>query len=61
MNLKSKDLLGLRDLSADEIEFILETAKTMKLILTTKNKRTPHIRFLSSRKYTFLLKPDVLC
>ncbi|HHW47429.1 MAG TPA: aspartate carbamoyltransferase catalytic subunit [Clostridiaceae bacterium] len=44
MYLKSKDLLGLKDLSADEIEFILETAKTMKLILTTKNKKTPHLQ-----------------
>lgn len=44
MNLKSKDLLGLKDLSADEIEHILDTAKTMKLILTTNNKKTPHLQ-----------------
>ncbi len=44
MNLKSKDLLGLRDLSAEEIEYILETAKTMKYVLTTNNKKTPHLQ-----------------
>jgi len=44
MYLKSKDLLGLKDLSAEEIEFILETAKTMKLVLTTRNKKTPHLQ-----------------
>lgn len=44
MNLKSKDLLGLKDLSAEEIEHILDTSKTMKLILTTNNKKTPHLQ-----------------
>jgi aspartate carbamoyltransferase len=44
MNLKSKDLLGLKDISAEEIEYILETAKTMKYILTTNNKKTPHLQ-----------------
>ena len=44
MNLKSKDLLGLRDMAADEIEYILETAKTMKYIITTNNKKTPHLQ-----------------
>ncbi|HOV25859.1 MAG TPA: aspartate carbamoyltransferase catalytic subunit [Pseudobacteroides sp.] len=44
MMLKSKDLLGLKDISAEEIEHILETAKTMKYILTTNNKKTPHLQ-----------------
>lgn len=44
MNLKSKDLLGLKDTSRDEIEYILETAKTMKTILATGNKKTPHLQ-----------------
>lgn len=44
MNLKSKDLLGIKDLSAEEIEYILETAKTMKYILATNNKKTPHLQ-----------------
>lgn len=44
MNLKSKDLLGLKDLSAEEIEYILDTAKTMKYIITTNNKKTPHLQ-----------------
>jgi aspartate carbamoyltransferase catalytic subunit len=44
MNLKSKDILGLKDISANEIEYILDTAKTMKLILMSKNKKTPHLQ-----------------
>lgn len=44
MNLKSKDLLGLRDISAEEIIYILETAKTMKYILSSNNKKTPHLQ-----------------
>lgn len=44
MNLKSKDILGLKDMSAGEIEYILDTAKTMKLILMSKNKKTPHLQ-----------------
>jgi aspartate carbamoyltransferase catalytic subunit len=44
MHLKSKDLLGLRDISAQEIEFILDTAKTMKYIITSNSKKTPHLQ-----------------
>ncbi|MFZ5986900.1 MAG: aspartate carbamoyltransferase catalytic subunit [Bacillota bacterium] len=44
MILKSKDLLGLKDLTAEEIDYVLNTAKTMKVILTSKNKKTPHLQ-----------------
>lgn len=44
MSLKRKDLLGLKDLNADEIEYILDTAKTMKMILASNNKKTPHLQ-----------------
>lgn len=44
MNLKSKDLLGLKELSTEEIEYILDTAKTMKYVLNSKNKKTPHLQ-----------------
>ncbi|WP_265443574.1 aspartate carbamoyltransferase catalytic subunit [Acetivibrio straminisolvens] len=44
MGLKSKDLLGLRDLTTEEIQYILNTAKTMKVILSSKNKKTPHLQ-----------------
>lgn len=44
MNLRSKDLLGLKELTAEEIEYILDTAKTMKHILNAKNKKTPHLQ-----------------
>lgn len=44
MVLKSKDILGLKDLPAEEIQHILSTAKTMKVILTTNNKKTPHLQ-----------------
>lgn len=44
MNLRSKDLLGLKELSTEEIEYILDTAKTMKYVLNAKNKKTPHLQ-----------------
>lgn len=44
MAFKSKDLLGLQDLTAEEIDHILKTAKTMKYVLTTNNKKTPHLQ-----------------
>lgn len=44
MNLRSKDLLGLKDLTAGEIELILDTAKTMKYIITSNSKKTPHLQ-----------------
>ncbi len=39
-----KDLLGLKELTADEISYILKTAETMKYILVQKNKKTPHLQ-----------------
>jgi len=42
--IKSKDVLGLRDMTAEEIRHILDTAKTMKYILLTNNKKTPHLQ-----------------
>lgn len=39
-----QDLLGLKDLSADEIMNILDTAKSMKMILTNPSKKTPHLQ-----------------
>ena len=44
MVLKSKDLLGLKDLNYEEIEYILDTAKTMKYVIISNNKRTPHLQ-----------------
>lgn len=44
MILKSKDILGLKDMSSEEIEHIINTAKTMKYIITSKNKKTPHLQ-----------------
>ena len=38
------DLLGLRDLSAEEITNILETAKTMKAIIKSPMKKAPHLQ-----------------
>ncbi|HBN83707.1 MAG TPA: aspartate carbamoyltransferase, partial [Clostridiales bacterium] len=43
MILKSKDLLGLRDVSKEEIKGILDTARTMKLIIQSNTKKTPHL------------------
>ncbi len=44
MALKKKDILGLRDLSVEEIDEILNTAELMKYILMQNNKRTPHLQ-----------------
>lgn len=44
MILKRKDFFGLRDVSADEIRYILNTAETMKYILNQKNKKSPHLQ-----------------
>ncbi len=41
---KHKDLLGIRELTADEILYILKNAQTMKYILEQNNKRTPHLQ-----------------
>lgn len=39
-----KDLLGLKDLSAQEIKNILETAKSMKTLVKNPKKKTPHLQ-----------------
>lgn len=43
MTLKSKDLLGIKQLTKEEIAYILSTAETMKHIIASNNKRTPHL------------------
>jgi aspartate carbamoyltransferase catalytic subunit len=44
MNWKRKDLLGLRELSAEEISFILETADAFKQVGTREIKKVPALR-----------------
>lgn len=44
MTFKLKDFFGLKDLSADEIRYILSTAETMKYVLNQKNKKSPHLQ-----------------
>lgn len=44
MALSQKDLLGLRGVSAADIGEILNTTELMKVILTTNNKKTPHLQ-----------------
>ncbi len=39
-----KDFIGLRDMSSQEIMHILETAQTMKYVLSRKNKKAPHLQ-----------------
>src|ERR1700692_3088486 len=41
MNWNRKDLLGLRELSVDEINFILETADAFKQVGPRKRKKVP--------------------
>lgn len=42
--MRKKDLLGLKDMTAEEILHILDNAQTMKYILERKNKKTPHLQ-----------------
>jgi len=44
MALYRKDLLGLKDITCDEINEILDTADLMKYILVSNNKKTPHLQ-----------------
>lgn len=42
--LRNKDLLGMRDITPDEIHEILNTAELMKTVVTSNNKKTPHLQ-----------------
>lgn len=44
MFLNRKDFLGIKDLSADELDYILKTAETMKFVINQKNKKVPHLQ-----------------
>jgi aspartate carbamoyltransferase catalytic subunit len=44
MTLRSKDLLGMNELTAEEISEILDTAEMMKRVLTSGNKKTSHLQ-----------------
>ncbi|NMA95765.1 MAG: aspartate carbamoyltransferase catalytic subunit [Clostridiales bacterium] len=44
MALRHKDVLGLKDMTVEEIDEILNTAELMKHILRQNNKRTPHLQ-----------------
>lgn len=44
MPLRSKDFFGLRDMTADDIRYILGTAETMKYIMNQKSKKAPHLQ-----------------
>jgi aspartate carbamoyltransferase catalytic subunit len=39
-----KDFINLKDISAEEILYILSTAETMKVVLRQANKKAPHLR-----------------
>lgn len=39
-----QDLLGLKDLTADQIKHILDTAATMKELVKSPNKKAPHLQ-----------------
>jgi len=39
-----KDLLGLRDTTAEEIHEILTTTELMKVVIASNNKKTPHLQ-----------------
>ncbi|MDR1560110.1 MAG: aspartate carbamoyltransferase catalytic subunit [Clostridiales bacterium] len=44
MFFKRKDFISLKEISAEEILYILNTAETMKIVLSQANKKAPHLR-----------------
>ena len=44
MKLSTKDLLGMKELSAEEIRYILYQAEIMKQLLMQNAKKTPHLQ-----------------
>ena len=46
--LQRKDILGLQEMSPDEIRLILETAETLKEIMERPIKKVPTLRGKSS-------------
>ena len=44
MNLQAKDVLGLEQMSPDEINLILDTASDMKKIVTSKMKKVNYLQ-----------------
>lgn len=44
MIFERKDFISIKDVSADEILYILETAETMKYVLSQKNKKAPYLQ-----------------
>lgn len=44
MTLRSKDLLGMKELNPEEIDEILRTAEMMKMVLSSGNKKTSHLQ-----------------
>ena len=42
--IRRKDFFGLKDMSADDIRYVLTTAETMKYILNHKSKKVPHLQ-----------------
>ncbi len=44
MILRTKDLLGMKELNAEEISEILKTAELMKMVLKSGNKKTSHLQ-----------------
>ncbi len=44
MQLSKKDLLGIQELTAEEIMLILDTAETMKHVLSANSKKTAHLQ-----------------
>lgn len=44
MSLSTKDLLGLQTATKEDIDLILDTARSMKVILDSNNKKAPHLQ-----------------
>lgn len=44
MIMDRKDFIGLKDLTAEDILYVLDTAETMKYVFSQKNKKAPHLQ-----------------
>ncbi|GFI61487.1 aspartate carbamoyltransferase [Clostridiales bacterium] len=44
MFLNKKDFLGIRNITSEELDYIIKTAETMKFVTSQKNKKVPHLQ-----------------
>jgi aspartate carbamoyltransferase catalytic subunit len=53
-NLSTKHLLGIKDLTADDIHLILNTAENFKDVINRPIKKVPSLRDITNPNKTFI-------